>query len=98
MLIKNGAEIDVENDDFMTPLHIAALGGMENFVLLFHKIIVNLKKYNTWIGRERAVEILIQNGAQLNIQNINGKKPIELAIQKGFMGIARMLRKAENRN
>lgn len=85
LLLKHGSDINATNHDGWTPLHFAAEYG--NWIKL--RKFVHGKSWNGKInlnyipGRQRAVQILIDNGAGKHIKANGGKEPRDLAIAKG---------------
>lgn len=68
LLIKHGANINAQDADLNTPLHLTVLGAYYE-----------------------GAEMLIQNGADPNIKNGQGKTPGELALMMGNPDIASLL-------
>lgn len=69
LLIKRGANTNLQDRDGNTPLH---------------SILINVLRYKflppTW---KEKIEMLIEVGADLNIKNKKGKSPLDLAIESG---------------
>lgn len=73
-LIKNGANVDSEDRNDQTPLHLAALNGYLNTCLTLFKC----NRLN-----QKAIEILLKNDANPNTKDINGRSSIDIAEEKG---------------
>ena len=66
-LVKNGANVNIQNREGATPLHMAASGGQV-------EILPNAGAI---------VEILLKAGADVNIQDTDGDTPLHYAAYKG---------------
>ncbi|CAG2210426.1 unnamed protein product [Mytilus edulis] len=91
LLIKNGGNIGLQNDDGMTPLLCASKNGHYSVVkmLLDNKADINEKDdqgksplvWTSKEGHEKTIELLIENGANINIRDRNSKSPLMWACQ-----------------
>ncbi len=89
-LIKNGANVNAQNNDGETPLMYAANGGNISTVmyLLDHKAEVNIKSsvgntalmYAAQVNNPAVVRYLLENGADVNIQNEYGCNALTCAM------------------
>ena len=90
VLLDNGADINLKNDDGNTSLHIACNFGLYNVAL---KLIeagadVNLanNQNNTplhlacYRNHEKITSLLIKSGSDLNIKNVNGNTPLHVCL------------------
>ena len=94
ILLDHGADADVENDDWKTPLHLLAESWIHSesdaldFIgpLLEHGAVVNRRDVNNQtplhlaMGRGwfKLAQILLEHGAYANTANNNGKTPLHL--------------------
>jgi ankyrin repeat protein len=89
LLLENGANVNVKDEDGCTPLHFASMEGQDAVVslLLENGADVNAKNdygntplhkagYN---GHEAVVSLLLEKGADRNITNYYGKTPLQIA-------------------
>lgn len=87
-LIKNGADVNIQNEDGVTPLHLAAYTENAN-ILLDNGAEINQQdnRGNTPLhaaviaGEEHRemIKFLIDNGADASIINQEGKTPLDFA-------------------
>ena len=86
-LIVNGAEIDAQDEDGLTPLMFATLDGQHEVVELLIRKGAYLNQidgegetalhYATKYGQSKIAELLIANGADLNIRDYCGRTPLD---------------------
>jgi ankyrin len=109
ILLEKGANINVRNSEGATPLHQAAGGGSANIVkwliengaevnALDNKLQTPLHCTATYAGYkgEEVVKILLGNGADPSIKNIDGKTARFLAVSNGFSTVSEALREYED--
>ena len=87
LLIVNGAEIDAQDEDGLTPLMFATLDGQQEVVELLILSGVYLNKidaegrtalhYAAKYGQKEILELLIAYYAELNIRDYFGKTPLD---------------------
>lgn len=103
LLIEKGADINVKDKSGKSPLHIAAsCGHSETCLLLIEKGAYNtvddtgdtpLHSAIYWDCNEVST-LLIEQGANLSIKNYEGKRPLDMAIEKNNKEIIELLEKA----
>ena len=103
LLLKGGAQVDLQNEDGHTALHAAAREGNKGVVeLLLEKgADPNCKDKdgnNALIlaadrGHEEVVKLLLKGGAQVDLQNEDGDTPLSIAARKGYEGVVELLLK-----
>jgi len=86
-LIVNGAEIDAQDEDGLTPLMFATLDGQHEVVELLIRKGAYLNQidgegetalhYATKYGQSKIAELLIANGADFNIRDYCGQTPLD---------------------
>ncbi|BEP31810.1 MAG: hypothetical protein WBIAU2_00370 [Wolbachia endosymbiont of Drosophila biauraria] len=101
-LIENGADINAEHDNKITPLHIAAHYGYEDVVTILtgKGAIVDAKNGDRRTplhlaaknGHEGIVKVLLEAGADPSLKDIDGKTPRDLTKDQG---IIQLLEEAE---
>jgi len=87
LLIVNGAEIDAQDEDGLTPLMFATLDGQHEVVELLIRKGACLNQidgegetalhYATKYGQSKIAELLIANGADFNIRDYCGQTPLD---------------------
>ncbi len=87
LLIANGAEIDAQDEDGLTPLMFATLDGQQEVVELLIREGARLNQideegetalhYAAKYGQNKIAELLIANGAELNIRDYCGQTPLD---------------------
>ena len=105
-LLNAGVSVDAINGvDGMTPLQIASEKDSTSTMNLLIDKRANINYANNINGntalhyaviknKHKAVKLLIKKGAQLDLTNIDGKTPKQIAIDKGFYEIAGLLSNA----
>lgn len=102
VLVENGALINVSDEDGITPLHAAVRNGNTEMVSYFlnNKAVLNAKDENygrTEIhtaairGYKDIATMLIQNGAEIDLQDNESKTPWDHAQYHGFAQVANLL-------
>ena len=88
-LLKKGAKINARNDDGQTAILVSVLGKTTNHVD------VNATADNQWHNRwGKVVEILLNNGADINAVDHRGVSPLFMAIFSQDYALCRQLIKA----
>ena len=100
LLIANGANINVRDNDGYTPLYSAVSWGNKEVVklLIANGADVNGKIKDGWTplhraayqGEKEAVKLLIANGADVNAKNNNGSTPLYSAASGGRKEVAEL--------
>ncbi len=104
-LLTNGAEVDVRDENGMTPLLLAAKKGNSEIVslLLAHGADVNAQDYYlAWtplilasaLGHKKVVKILLEYGADIDIKDQNGMTALKYAAKNGYKEIVELLKNA----
>ncbi|MDC0358633.1 ankyrin repeat domain-containing protein, partial [Oligoflexia bacterium] len=104
ILINNHSQIDGPDEHGFTPLGIAVPEGHLELVKLFiqcgadvdakcssYENSVLLHTACAW-GRKEIAEILLDNGADTNIEDDDGFTPLDIATQKGNRGLIKLLK------
>lgn len=101
LLIVNGAEIDSQDEDGLTPLMYATLDGQHEVVELLIQKGAYLNQidgegetalhYATKYGQSKITELLIANGADFTIKDYCGKTPLDNA--GGYPDIISLVKK-----
>ena len=102
-LLATEAQINDEDRNGWTALHIAASRGNDSIVslLLNHGANINLKNSIGWTplmdaagnGRESTVLLLLVRGAQYHLKNNYGQTAIDLAKKKNKQGAVKLIKK-----
>mgnify|MGYP003727829625 CR=1 FL=1 len=87
LLIGNGAELDAQDEDGLTPLMYATLDGQQEVAELLIRDGAHLNKidgeggttlhYAAKYGQKEILELLIANDAELNIRDYFGQTPLD---------------------
>ncbi|XP_008294394.1 ankyrin repeat and SOCS box protein 2-like [Stegastes partitus] len=103
VLLDNGADLDIMNNDKETPLYKACERNNPAMVamLLNHGAAVNTRCIMGWTALQEAVgrnnveicEMLLKAGAKLNLTNMYGIAPLFTAAQTGQLATLRLLLK-----
>ncbi|KAJ8026830.1 Transient receptor potential cation channel subfamily A member 1-like [Holothuria leucospilota] len=102
LLLDRGADVDAKNEDEMTPLHLAAQNGHVQCILEFVKRDENSvndedENSNTPLhlaaleGHSRAVQCLIDAGADIQARNQSLWTPLDCAASRGWVKSASVL-------
>ena len=106
LLIKKGANINIEDKNIATPLEIAVTNDNTDMTKLLlkngasasnnsNKLLATAVKNNSTY----MVDLLLENGADLNIENEQGKTPLEIAVEKDNADMVKfLLQKGANPN
>lgn len=85
VLINCGADINIKDDEGNTPIFAASSKGYHfNRILNFYWIINETKIVFSFTGHGNIVQILIENGADVNQMNNVGYSPIHFASYFGI--------------
>ncbi len=92
VLVVNGADVNAKNRSGNTPLHYVAAGRTPPYRLHYLASSNNTLPQST-IRSERkdAAELLIAEGADVNIKAKNGDTPLHFAARRGNMDVAEVL-------
>lgn len=104
LMLKKGASVDFRDDEGQTALHRAAAGGHSQtlLALISANARVNAKEKSKsrtalHLAVERnhikAVEVLMLNGAHVDVEDADGVTPLALATEKGHRLLARFMKK-----
>lgn len=97
ILLQHGANVNVQDAVFFTPLHIAAYNGHEQVVCLYQSLLhsemgekkpINKPIFHICI---KVAKLLLKFGADVSVSGEVGDRPLHLAAAKGFLGMAKML-------
>ena len=90
LLIKEGANVNIKDEDAQTPIHYASVNGHVDIVelLLVNNANVNIHPVNVYTslhgaasgGHIDVVKVLINKGSHLNSRDHTGDTPLDLAI------------------
>lgn len=86
-LIKNGSDVEEKTKAGVTALLFAVLYG--NFSVIFCDIVYCFDFYHLFVilGCDKIVQLLIENGADIEEKDADGNSPILLAISKGYLNV-----------
>lgn len=92
LLLKEGADVNAVNEtDGTTPLHVAVKSGHKEFVEVFIKYRADLNArtsylatplhvaLNQWIVEDSIVQMLLENGSEVNTGDAAGNTPLHVA-------------------
>lgn len=85
MLIETGSDVNPVALDGSTPLHVAALEGRSDSIIpaICSFFIYLIFLFCFFVGREKVVQLLLENGADTNRLNNLGQTALVVAKQKG---------------
>jgi len=107
LLLKSGADVNARDDEMWTPLHMAAHQGCEETALLLISRDAELdpRDRDGWTplhcalnslndrGFTTIARALIDRGADINAKTAEGKTPLSLALERGRVELASLLRR-----
>lgn len=80
VLIKGGADMNIEDDEWCTPFEMAVING--KIYIYFNFVAYLIEDFVLWsfplIGNSKIVEIMLRNGA-----NVNGRSLLSAAADLG---------------
>jgi Ankyrin repeats (3 copies)/Ankyrin repeats (many copies)/Ankyrin repeat len=101
LLLENGADVDVRDDDEEAALHLASEVGRLEVVqlLLHHNADVNAKGNVGWTalhnashrGYTEVAQLVLEHGADVNAQTTYARTPLTLASGSGRLDVVRLL-------
>ncbi|MCC6003798.1 MAG: ankyrin repeat domain-containing protein [Thermofilum sp.] len=102
LLLEHGANVNAKNKDDVTPLHFAAAMGFVEVarLLLEHGANMNAKsKDEGWtplhaaaaVGRAEFARLLLERGADPSIRDKDGRTPLDVARERGYERVARVI-------
>jgi ankyrin repeat protein len=99
LLIAKGLNVNAKNNDERTPLHVAAWARKKDVaeLLITKGASINAKDRDGltplhFAGNKEVAELLIINGADVNAKDNKGSTPLQVAIDKGHVAVAEVLR------
>ena len=104
LLLRHGAQADLQNNEGDSALIVATQNGQTVLVIKLvrdHRANVDLKNKKGWtalmkaslVGCVEMVELLLNHGAQVDQQNSNGETALMIASQNGHIKIVKLLLK-----
>eukprot|EP00899_Mesostigma_viride_P027381 jgi/Mesvir1/7828/Mv11769-RA.1 len=103
-LIKRGANVDAEDNNYETSLHAASREGHLDVVehLVFSGAYIEAKDWSEWTplhyasyaGHLKVVKYLVSNGANMGAKSKTGKTALSLALEMDKADVSKYLRKA----
>lgn len=100
-LIAKGIDVQIMNDEGLTPLHLASNHGQNELceLLIGKGADVNFTDNGkdtplhgaAWYGKMSTVELLLASGAQFNLRNTKRRTPFDNAIKRGHKEVAHLL-------
>ena len=101
LLLQHGADVKVRDDEYLTPLHIAAECGDTEVIrsLIKRGADTNAEDFD-WStplslasrrGRRGVAQLLLEHGARVGHQDFFGQTPMHEALDNGHADIARLL-------
>ncbi|KAL7951259.1 hypothetical protein V8C42DRAFT_356632 [Trichoderma barbatum] len=97
-----GANLNLADNLDMTPLNYAVKSGCENPVKLLSKAFgldIDRQMYNgrsaLWFAADRnhvnIIKLLLYNGANINIQDMDNDRPLDIAVKRGHKDVVKLL-------
>ncbi|MCS5711374.1 ankyrin repeat domain-containing protein [Candidatus Berkiella aquae] len=106
LLIDNGANVNAQNNEGNAPLHLATtyvdtemqrrIYSEANFNTMFS--LQNIFALNTKLFRQRAIQLLLHNGANCETQNNNGDTPLHRADESTLLLLLEQVKTADIQN
>ena len=102
-LLENGADIEAENADGLRPIHWAVRTGLVELVEMWIQHHANVDAADVYGNRPlheavchglNVVQLLVHRGAKVNVQNVDGKTPLHVAIERKHSDVVEFLLKA----